>query len=349
MVVVASSVSAIGCRTTAAAASTEDDLRQTGQKLLNVVRKREGIADGVAGSLERALADASDTTIRPTAHSPQLQALHWMADFSTHNGNSDQRNIPDDADAAMMQMYALGVLYFATNGDEWKECSRLKSTKCESDVPQSSSRFLSDGSICDWFGLTCSDEKKKGFVTWIDLSHNDLDGSLPDELSLLNDNIELLWLSGNAKLDGTLPQWIGSAKNLQSLSLFDTSIGGTLPDSIYGLSKLWSLRIYGSNFVGSISSGIGNLSKLQWLWIHDNNFTGALPSEIGGLKNLEALTVHGNDFRGGNKEVPPEVCDLRTKGKKLEHLWTDCNVDKTCQCCTRCWPTEEDKLDKRDS
>ena len=337
---IASSASTIGHRVAAAGEATEDGVQQTGQKLLTVLRKQEAIADVVVGPLERALADISDNA---GTRSPQLQTLHWLAETSTHNANSDGRNTPDDADAALIQMYSLGVLYFATNGDNWKECSRIESKTCESDGPQSSSRFLSDGFVCDWFGLTCSDEGKKGLVTWIDLSHNNLEGSIPDELSLLNDNLELLWLSGNA-IGGTLPAWIGKATNLQSLSLFDTSLSGTIPDSIYGLSKLWSLRLYGSQFQGPISTKIGNLSKLQWLWIHGNHFTGSIPSELGSLKDLEALTVHGNDFRVDDKEVPSEVCDLRTKGKKLEHLWVDCNADKACRCCTRCWPTEEDKL-----
>ena len=253
-------------------------------------------------------------------------------------------NPPIDADTDLAQRYALAVLYFATGGDSWKECSRDLTSKCESSDGsglQSSAHFLSSGPVCAWFGLTCSDEQKKGLVSWIDLSSNGLSGSIPDELSLLIDNLELLWLSSNPQLGGSVPQWIGDVTHMQSLSLFDTAIGGAIPDSLYDLSKLTSLRVYGSKLEGTISTKIGQLSNMQWLWMHGCRLTGAVPSELGSLKKLEALTLHGNSFDGvATGTLPAEICNLRTAGsKKLEHLWTDCDANRRCGCCTKCFPT----------
>ena len=343
---------------TAAAIETDSDLsvlQQTTEKIRRIVvdRRREYGGPDLSGPLEHVLAGASAGSVN-SAESPQLQALRWLAQMPDDETQrvrdagttTSTPQSPIDADADLAQRYALAVLYFATGGDSWKECSRDLTSKCESSDGsglQSSSHFLSTGSACAWFGLTCSDEQKKGLVTWIDMSNNGLSGSVPDELSLLSNNLELLWLSSNSELGGSVPQWIGDVTHMQSLSLFDTAIGGTIPDSLYNLSKLSSLRVYGSKLGGTISTQIGQLSNMQWLWMHGCELTGAIPSDLGSLKKLEALTLHGNAFDGETTgTLPTEICNLRTM--KLEHLWTNCDAKRDCDCCTKCFPAHVEQV-----
>jgi len=326
-------------------------LQQTAQKLQRILleRRRDTGGPDLAGHLELVLVENGRPGVGSENNgvdSPQVQALQWLSQISddaatsTTTGSSSTTT-PIDADTDLAQRYALAVLYFATGGDRWKECSRDLTSRCESSDGsglRSSSHFLSNGSVCSWYGLTCSDEQKKDIVTWIDLNNNGLSGSIPDELSLLSDNLELLWLSANPELGGSLPQWIGEVTHMQSMSFFDTAIGGTIPDSLYDLSRLSSLRMYGSKLEGTISTKIGRLSNMQWLWLHGCEFNGALPSELGRLKKLEALTLHGNAF-DSDASLPPEICNLRTEGKKLEHLWTNCDSNRSsCDCCTKCFP-----------
>ena len=324
---------------TASALETDGNLKQTAKKLLSILERRQDGGGGpvLTGPLV-ALADTISAGAE-SSKSPQLQALRWLSENTSARENL-RDTAPIDADTDLAQRYALAVLYFATGGDSWKECSQDVTSKCESSDGsglQSSAHFLSDGPVCSWFGLTCANDQKKGIVTWIDLSKNGLSGSIPNELSLLSDNLQLLWLSGNPELGGTLPpQWIGKMKHLQSLSVFDSAISGTIPDSLYDLSKLSSLRVYGSKLEGTISTKIGQLKNMQWLWMHGCQFTGNIPTELGSFKKLEALTMHGNAF--GRDTLPSEVCDLRTSGKKLEHLWTNCDANRSCDCCTKCFP-----------
>ena len=352
----------------AATTAIDDDsdltaLQQTAEKLRRIVvdRRQEYGGPDLTGPLDHVLADTTTSAgvgSGNSAESPQVEALRWLSQMSGGDENLHVRDAGTttstpqfqvDADADLAQRYALAVLYFATGGDGWRECSRDLTSKCESSDGsglQSSSHFLSTGSVCAWFGLTCSDEQKKGLVTWIDLSNNGLSGSIPDELSLLSNNLELLWLSSNSELGGSVPQWIGDVTHMQSLSFFDTAIGGTIPDSLYNLSKLSSLRVYGSKLEGTISTKIGQLSNMQWLWMHGCELTGAIPSQLGSLKKLEALTLHGNAFGGDSAgTLPTEICNLRTTGsKKLEHLWTNCDAKRDCDCCTKCFPAHVEQV-----
>jgi len=223
------------------------------------------------------------------------QALHWLANIDTSSNTLSEK----EYDAGLLQRYALATIYFSTNGDEWTTCSQLQPQK---DIQQSSSpcesndnRYLSPSSHLKWNGIN----GKNGQITWLDLSNVNLQSTnfLPLELTLLQTNLEVLWISENNQLSGTIPNYIGNEfTNLVSLSIYKTNMGGNIPDSIYNLVKLSSLRLYKSNFTGMISSDIEKLTELKWLWIHDNNFVGSVPNEIGKLVKLEGITLHGNQF-----------------------------------------------------
>ena len=275
----------------------------------------------------------------PNEEEGRQRALHWLA----HNDEDETlTNIShDEYDMGLLQRYALATIYFSTNGDNWDTCSQnQEKSSCENNE----SRYLSPHSHLKWSGIN----GKNGQVTWLDLTNRNLVSSnfLPYEILLLSKSLELLWLSENIQLSGSIPTYIDEFQSLVSLSIYKTNVGGTLPDSMYNLSKLTSLRLYKSNFTGVISNRIEKLgTTLKWLWIHENNFTGIVPNEIGKLVKLEGLTLHGNDFtpiiEAENKEgggvndnvssslksniIPDAVCKL--KAVSLQHLWTDCEDD----------------------
>ena len=318
------------------------------KQLLSIIGRRSDSGIDLSAPIQSAVRDAGEATSNhDDAASPQLKALRWLLKDreNPEASTTEGRGLPTDADFEILQKYALAVFYFSTNGDGWKTCSQVANTPCEDDAPAQSStgRFLSHNlPACFWSGLTCADQSRKGHVSWIDLSRNNLVGSIPDELSLLSDDLELLWLSGNDGLVGSIPEWIGNFSHLQNLSLFETSLGGNLPPSLYTLEKLTALRLYGSKFKGTIATEIGELKELAWLWIHGNEFSGSLPSEIGHLKNIAGLTVHRNRFEpqgggGAANILPQEVCNMRTENKILENLWMDCDTNRSCQCCSRCF------------
>ncbi|RVW76051.1 Receptor-like protein 12 [Vitis vinifera] len=90
------------------------------------------------------------------------------------------------------------------------------------------------------------------FVRSIDLSSNDLSGSIPTEISSLS-GLEFLNLSCN-NLMGSIPEKMGRMKALESLDLSRNHLSGEIPQSMKNLSFLSHLNLSYNNFSGRIPS-----------------------------------------------------------------------------------------------
>lgn len=93
--------------------------------------------------LEGILINTSGSDVLDDVNSPQYQALAWISEEDPEKLST--------VDSRFLQRYAMSVLYFATNGDEWISCYRNDSS-CES-----KQRYLSENE-CDWFGSYCNNE-----------------------------------------------------------------------------------------------------------------------------------------------------------------------------------------------
>ncbi|KAF8021099.1 hypothetical protein BT93_G1505 [Corymbia citriodora subsp. variegata] len=87
----------------------------------------------------------------------------------------------------------------------------------------------------------------------IDLSANNLNGEIPEELIRLVE-LQNLNLSRN-NLSGKIPSNIGNLKNLESLDLSNNEISGRIPPSISNLDFLSYLNLSFNNLSGPIPSG----------------------------------------------------------------------------------------------
>lgn len=89
----------------------------------------------------------------------------------------------------MTERDILIALYDATNGDAWTN----------------NSNWCSDADLSEWYGVYTD---YQGRVMSIDLSSNNLTGSLPDEIG----NLEVLWTLNlyNNELTGEIPVSIGN-------------------------------------------------------------------------------------------------------------------------------------------
>jgi hypothetical protein len=109
------------------------------------------------------------------ASSPQGKALAWL------------QNDSDYALFRLKQRYALGVLYYSTNGQYWNN----------------SREWMSDTDECGWYSgsddRTC--DESSHLLNMV-LGENNLDGSIPTELELLT-GLTTLDLSG-ATLSGSI-------------------------------------------------------------------------------------------------------------------------------------------------
>ncbi|CAN6208545.1 unnamed protein product [Urochloa humidicola] len=95
----------------------------------------------------------------------------------------------------------------------------------------------------------------------LDLSNNNLSGSMPREVGNLS-KLET-WHFNNNNLSGYIPQELSLLRNLKSLWMFDNYIEGPIPEFIQNLTNLTDLRLYGMKLRGPIPHNFSKLINLE--------------------------------------------------------------------------------------
>lgn len=144
----------------------------------------------------------------------------------------DVDQLVDEAEGILRkEREALMALYKATKGTRWS-----KKTNWGTDKP-----------LSEWYGVEVDEE---GRVVSLDLSKNNLVGSIPDELY----DLTALWrlsLWGNS-LTGTLSPKVGQLKDLLILWMDNNSLSGTLPAELADCESLILCDLYYNQFSGEI-------------------------------------------------------------------------------------------------
>ena len=135
----------------------------------------------------------------------------------------------------------LARFYEATNGSEWTNTTN----------------WLSDAPLNEWHGVT-TDARDR--VVTLDLSHNNLSGSIPMEVEQLTYLEELKM--GSNRISGEIPASIGQLANLNELDLNNNRLSGGIPVSIGQLSNLRVLSLTWNDLTGSLPVEIGQLTRL---------------------------------------------------------------------------------------
>ncbi|KAB5573750.1 hypothetical protein DKX38_000944 [Salix brachista] len=200
---------------------------------------------------------------------------------------------------------------------------------------------IQDPVWCSWSGVKCNPTASQ--ITSLDLSHRNLSGVIPAEISYLT-SLVLLNLSGNA-FDGLLspvifelsslrildishnnfnsefPPGISKLKFLRVFNAYSNSFTGPLPKEFVNLRFLEELNLGGSYFEGEIPRSYGSFLKLKYLHLAGNKLEGPLPPELGFLIQLEHLELGYNELLSGN--VPEEFAFLTN----LQYLdISECNL-----------------------
>lgn len=132
----------------------------------------------------------------PTA-SPQERAMSWLLYEDSY-----------DTAAKVGERWALASLYYTWNGDNWT----------------SADGWLSSDSECTWEHVYCD---SFGKIRELDLSNNNLVGTIPNEIVMLNFT-QSIWLREN-QLSGTIPnEALGSMPRLSILYLDNNHLTGTI-------------------------------------------------------------------------------------------------------------------------
>ncbi|CBI29890.3 unnamed protein product, partial [Vitis vinifera] len=110
----------------------------------------------------------------------------------------------------------------------------------------------------------------------------------------------------------SIPETIGSLKNLQVLNLGSNLLSGSVPSVFGNFTELLVLDLSQNRFlVSEIPGGIGKLEKLKQLLLQSSGFYGEIPQSFAGLQGLTILDLSQNNLTGG---VP------QTLGASLKNL-----------------------------
>ncbi|CAB9525280.1 LRR receptor-like serine threonine-protein kinase [Seminavis robusta] len=209
--------------------------------------------------------------------SPQTKAYQWLS----NNLNNSNNTIHLPA-WRLKQRFALSTFYYATRGDYWvKNQGWLNWDSNECTWAQFHDElYPNEAANCDDNGQLLSLQFGEA---------NNLDGTIPPEISLLAESLETLVFTGNFQLKGNIPTEVGLMTRLTGLWMSTTHLSGTLPTELGQLQSLENLLISGSELVGTLATELGNLSNLTTLGFARVNFSGSIPTEILGLSNLKVL------------------------------------------------------------
>ncbi len=188
-------------------------------------------------------------------------------------------------DVPVIECEALVALYSSTNGAGWGDRTN----------------WLVTATVGDWYGVTVNN----GNISLLDLSYNQLSGSIPPVLGNLNNLVSLI-LDFN-QLSGTIPSELGHMTNIQNLFLTANQLNGGIPPELGSLTNIRLLYLSNNKLSGSIPPELGNLTSLQSLRLGSNQLSGKIPAELGNLTNLKSLEMSWNQL---NDTIPPELGNM---------------------------------------
>ncbi|GJY53380.1 kinase RLK-Pelle-LRR-XI-1 family protein [Tanacetum coccineum] len=134
-----------------------------------------------------------------------------------------------------------------------------------------------------------------------------LEGSIPEQIGMLS-NLAHLSLHGNYlnvttillgtnKLNGSIPQELSNLQNLEVLNLGDNDLGGQIPSSFGNLRALKFLNLGMNHISGPIPLNTTNLKYLEHIDLSKNHMTGVVKT-LKACTMLHYLDLSSNNFVG---------------------------------------------------
>ena len=165
-----------------------------------------------------------------------------------------------------------------------------------------------------WYGVKVAPDGK---ITELDLSENNLSGTMPESLTGLT-ALEYCDLHGN-DLTGVIPADLSKLTRLEFLDLSENSFGGTVPaldaltdlvvldlsfndltvmPSLTGLTSLEYLAFCNNRLNGDLSGDLSALVNLIYLDASNNGFSGVIPASWSSLTRMKVLYLYSNSLEG---------------------------------------------------
>jgi len=136
-------------------------------------------------------------------------------------------------------------------------------------------------------------------ITWLDISNNNVSGSLSKDIGTFLPLVSTLNLSTN-NFEGSIPTSMGEMKQLSFLDLSHNHFSGELPYQLtIGCISLEELRLSNNHFRGNIPK-FSNFTKLSQLFVNNNNLNCTLKEVLENLngEELMAVDISNNSISG---------------------------------------------------
>lgn len=264
---------------------------------------------GLPDSTLAALADPS---------SPQAWAYDWVMNDPNRTSYPQWK---------ILQRFALATFYRSTGGQDWflqKDWLSYEVDECSwyfrNFLSGVEDFFIHEGvddaeSDIEWIVSVCNGN---GRYLYLVFTENNLQGTLPPELSLLSDSLLDLDVGTNELLRGSIPSQVGLLTNLRKFYANRNQHTGQIPTQMGRLDRLEVIELGYNPFTGSLPSQMGNLQALSFLSVRQNDqMTGIMPTELYRLTNMVTLYIHGLDLVT-EAQLLPDIGRLT----KLENLKT---------------------------
>ncbi|CAN6293295.1 unnamed protein product [Urochloa humidicola] len=134
-------------------------------------------------------------------------------------------------------------------------------------------------------------------VRSVDLSNNNLSGSIPTTLPAYMPNLERLNLSYN-QFAGGIPASLGDVSGLRELDLSSNPLGGTIPAALGKLLSLEHLNVTLTQLGSTIPRELSLCANLTVLGLASNHLSGMLPPSLSKLTRLQVFNVSINMLAG---------------------------------------------------
>ncbi|KAI3713192.1 hypothetical protein L1987_71765 [Smallanthus sonchifolius] len=146
------------------------------------------------------------------------------------------------------------------------------------------------GFICSFSGVTCWNAQENRLIS-LTLRDFGLAGSIPSDLQFC-ESLQNLDLSGN-DLTGSIPSEICTwLPYLVSLDLSNNRFTGEIPASLGNCSFLNTVVLSGNKLSGTIPVQFSNLGRLSRFSVADNDLSGSIPSS---LSKFDSSNFDGNN------------------------------------------------------
>jgi hypothetical protein len=134
------------------------------------------------------------------------------------------------------------------------------------------------GFICNFVGVSCWNDQENRLIR-LELRQMQLAGEIPDELQYCQ-NLQTLDLSNN-DLNGTIPSQICNwLPYLVSLDLSNNQLTGSIPADLGNCSYLNNIVIDNNRLTGSIPYQLASLGRLRRFSAANNQLSGRVPSNF---------------------------------------------------------------------